>query len=157
MASKKKGISRIDSNSTHGWFVRGYKNKKTFSKLFSDKKHGGKLKALQAARKFRDTLNKKLSKIPQAPRPRRIVFSDTRNKTGIIGVSYTKKRTSAGRLFKCFSVTWRPEKGIQKCTSFSIQKYGKKGAFDRAVRLRRKKMLEIYGPSIVRKMELATR
>lgn len=40
-----KGISRIDSGSTHGWFVRGYRNGKTYSKLFSDRKCGGKGKA----------------------------------------------------------------------------------------------------------------
>ena len=34
-----KGISRIDSNGTHGWFVRVYRNGKTYSKLYSDKKY----------------------------------------------------------------------------------------------------------------------
>jgi hypothetical protein len=51
-----KGISRIDSGSTHGWFVRVYKNTKTFSKLFSDRKIGGKGKALKEAKEHRDKM-----------------------------------------------------------------------------------------------------
>lgn len=56
-----KGISRIDSRSTHGWFVRGYKEGKTYTKLFSDKKTGGKGKALDAAKAYRDTLHAQLA------------------------------------------------------------------------------------------------
>ena len=69
---QSKGISRIDSGSTHGWFVRGYKNGKTFSKLFSDLKSGGKRKALQLARRYRDQLLKKLGKMPTKTRRRRV-------------------------------------------------------------------------------------
>lgn len=65
-----KGISRIDSGSTHGWFVRGYRNGKTYSKLFSDRKCGGKGKAQKLAREYRDQLVKKLQAIPKAPKKR---------------------------------------------------------------------------------------
>lgn len=58
-----KGISRIDSGSTHGWFVRAYRNGKTYSKLFSDRKCGGKGKALKLAKEHRDELQAKLEKI----------------------------------------------------------------------------------------------
>ena len=60
-----KGISRIDSGSTHGWFVRGYRNGVTHSKLFSDRKCGGKGKAQKAARQYRDELYAKLEAIPK--------------------------------------------------------------------------------------------
>jgi hypothetical protein len=63
-----KGISRIDSGSTHGWFVRGYRNGWTYSKLFSDRKCGGKGKAKALAKKYRDELHLKLSGIPKEPR-----------------------------------------------------------------------------------------
>ncbi|MDX2109120.1 MAG: hypothetical protein SFY80_02655 [Verrucomicrobiota bacterium] len=69
--NKNKGISRIDSGSTHGWFVRGYKNGKTYSKLFSDLKSGGKKKAQESAKEFRDKLLSELAAIPQAPRKSR--------------------------------------------------------------------------------------
>jgi len=150
---KEKGISRIDSGSTHGWFVRGYKNGKTYSKLFSDKRWGGKNKALEAARNYRDELFKDLDSIPQKPRGRRIVYRDSRNSTGVLGVCRTSKKSSSGTVNECFSVSWRPEPGVQKCTSFSIRKYGERKAFQLAVAHRRKMLREIYGPGIFRKIQ----
>lgn len=66
----EKGISRIDSGSTHGWFVRGYRNGKTYSKLFSDLKCGGREQALELARDYRDKLHDDLQRIPTKPRQR---------------------------------------------------------------------------------------
>ncbi len=151
--SKNKGISRIDSGSTHGWFVRGYKNGKTYSKLFSDRKCGGKRMALNAAREFRDQLFENLSRIPRKPRERRLVYRDSRNTTGVLGVCRTSKRNPNGTVTECYSVSWRPEPGIQKCTSFSIRKYGEAKAFQLAVAHRRKMMKEIYGPSVFKKIK----
>jgi len=158
MAKNKndKGISRIDSGSTHGWFVRGYRNGKTYSKLFSDLKCGGKRKAQQQAREYRDKLHDDLDKIPQKPRNRRVVFRDSRNTTGVLGVCRTAKKGPNGRVNECYSVSWRPEPGVQKCTSFSIRKYGEKKAFKLAVDLRKKKLKEIYGPGVLRKMKDVT-
>lgn len=144
-----KGISRIDSGSTHGWFVRGYRNGKTYSKLFSDRKWGDKEKALTAARGYRDELLNELDKIPAKPRKRRFVHRDSRNKTGVIGVCLTSKKGPDGKVNECYSVSWRPAPGVQKCTSFSIRKYGAKRAFRMAVQFRHEKLREIYGPSVV--------
>lgn len=149
---KNKGISRIDSGSTHGWFVRGYRNGKTYSKLFSDKKWGGKRKAQEAAKEYRNDLLNDLQDIPSKPRGRRIVFRDSRNTTGVLGVCRTSKKSANGTVNECYSVSWRPEPGIQKCTSFSIKKYGEKKAFNMAVAHRKKMLREIYGPGIIRKM-----
>lgn len=63
-----KGISRIDSGSTHGWFVRAYRNAKAYSKLFSDRKCGSKAKALKLAKAHRAELNEKVEAIPKKPR-----------------------------------------------------------------------------------------
>lgn len=139
--TKNKGISRVDSGSTHGWFVRGYRNGRTFSKLFSDNKFENKKASLEAARLFRDGLFSEIEKVPKRQRARRIVRSDTRNKTGVIGVCYTVKTSPNGTKHPCYSVSWRPTLGVQKCTSFSIKKYGKKKAFQLAV-AHRKKMLK---------------
>ncbi len=147
-----KGISRIDSGSTHGWFVRGYRNGKTYSKLFSDRKCGGKAKAQNLAREYRDELTAELEKIPKKPRARRIVTSDSRNTTGELGVSRTTKIGPNGTQHECYSVSWRPEPGVQKCTSFSIKKYGEKKAFKLAVAHRRKMMREIHGPNFYKKV-----
>jgi hypothetical protein len=62
-----KGISRIDSGSTHGWFVRGYKNGRTFSKLFSDGKCGSLDHAFELALTYRDKLHTELAKITPSP------------------------------------------------------------------------------------------
>lgn len=147
-----KGISRIDSGSTHGWFVRGYRNGKTYSKLFSDRKSGGKLKAQKLAKAHRDELYEELESIPKRPRQRRIVVSDSRNTTGELGVSRTAKVGPNGTQHDCFSVSWRPEPGVQKCTSFSIKKYGEKKAFKLAVEHRRNKMREIHGSNFYRQL-----
>jgi hypothetical protein len=141
-SKKEKGISRIDSGSTHGWFVRGYRNGKTFSRLFSDLKHGGKEAALDEARSFRASLYEDLEKIPAQPRARRVVTRDSRNTTGVIGVCRTTKTGPNGTKHACFSVSWRPERGVQKCTSFSIRKYGEKKAFELAVAHRKQMMKE---------------
>ena len=141
---KNKGLSRIDSGSTHGWFVRGYKNGQTYSKLFSDKRHGGKNNALVVARGYRDELFDELSEIPNSPRARRIVTRDSRNKTGVLGVCRISKKGVNGKVTESYSVTWRPEPGVQKCTSFSIRKYGEEEAFRLAVELRREKMDEVF-------------
>ena len=153
MATKKeKGISRIDSGSTHGWFVRGYRNGKTWSRLFSDMKCGGRRKALEAALSFRDELHGKLDQIPTQPRARRIVTRDARNASGVLGVCRTAKKSPNGTVNEVFSVSWRPAPGIQKCTSFSIRKYGEKKAFQLAVAHRKRMLREIYGPTVINKL-----
>lgn len=150
---KKKGISRIDSGSTHGWFVRGYRNGKTYSRLFSDMKCGSKAAAYEEALAFRDKLYEKLGDIPRMPRARRLVMRDTRNSTGVLGVCRTSKRSPNGAINECYSVSWRPEPGKQKCTSFSIRKYGEKKAFQLAVAHRKKMLKEIYGASVLNRMK----
>jgi hypothetical protein len=152
-SKKEKGISRIDTGSTHGWFVRGYRNGKTYSRLFSDQKYGGRTEARQEALAFRDKLYEKLEEIPAMPRARRVVMRDARNSTGVLGVCRTAKRSPNGNLNECYSVSWRPEPGKQKCTSFSIRKYGEKKAFQMAVAHRKKMLKEIYGPSILNRMQ----
>jgi len=151
--SANKGISRIDSGSTHGWFVRGYKNGRTYSKLFSDMKCGGKRKAQQMAKEYRDQLHEELAAIPAKPRSRRIVYRDSRNTTGVLGVCKTRKISSNGTVNECYSVSWRPKPGIQKCTSFSIKKYGERKAFNLAVAHRKKMMREIHGSKYFREMK----
>lgn len=150
---KSKGISRVDSETTHGWFVRGYKNGKTYSKLFSDKKFGSEKKALNEAKKYKKRLDEELTKIPKKPKGRRIVFADARNATGVLGVSRTQKYTNSGTAHECYSVSWHPEPGVQKCTSFSINKYGEKEALKLAINLRKKKMQEIYGVDYLEKLQ----
>lgn len=148
--SREKGISRIDSGSTHGWFVRAYRNGKTFSKLFSDRKMGSQEKAYEAAVAYRNSLHQQVSQMPREPRKRRLVLRDSRNKTGVIGVTRTARKLPNGTVTEAFSVSWRPAPGVQKCTSFSIRKYGEEGAFKRAVQHRLEKVEEAYGAEVAK-------
>ena len=152
-----KGISRIDSGSTRGFFVRAYRNGKTYAKLFSDRKSGGKGKAQRLAKAYRDELHAQLAEIPKQQRQRRIFTSDVRNTTGELGVSRIAKPTANGNTYEVFSVSWRPEVGVQKCTSFSIRKYGETKALKMAVEHRRKMMREIHGDDFYRKLATAKR
>ena len=139
----EKGLSRVDSESTHGWYVRGYKNKKTYAKFFGDKKFGGRDESLAAAREHRDALAAELDSTP-SERLRRIVVRDSRNNTGVLGVTRMKRKSASG-ISESFCVTWKPEPGVQQSTSFSIRKYGEEAAFKMAVELRKQKMIEIFG------------
>jgi len=46
---------------------------------------------------------------------------------------------------------------VQKCTSFSIKKYGEKKAFKLAVEHRRKMMRDIHGPTFYRQLKKRTK
>ena len=151
-APRNKGITRIDSGSAHAWNVRGQKNGKSYSRLFSDRKYGGKRKAQNQARQYRDKLNDQLAQIPTKPQGQRIAYRDSRNTTGVLGVCRLASRGSSGTIYEWYSVSWRPSPGKQKCTAFSIRKYGEKKAFELAVALRRKMLRKIHGPGIFRKM-----
>ncbi len=143
---KVRGISRIDSQNTHGWFVRVYNETVTYSKLFSDKKFGGQANAFDKAVAFRNALYNEVGK--QFP-TRRVVRKDKRNKTGVIGVCRTRKRNASGSYNEFFSVSWSPEYGSHKCRMFSISKYGEEEAFRRACELREQVEKQIHGHSWV--------
>ena len=135
-----KGISRIDSKTTKGWLVRGYKNGIRYSKLFSDGKLGGRDQALEKASVFRNELYSRLNAIPAKPRCQKIVSKDKRNQTGVLGVSKLSKTGKNDKTLVFYSVTWRPKAGSQKCTSFSISKYGE----DTAIKIVGKENVEKY-------------
>lgn len=151
-----KGIARIEFGSTHGWFVRGYCNGKTHSKLFSDRKNGGKDEALELAQVHRDQLHAHLEAIPKKAR-RRLVVSDSRNTAGELGVSRITKNGQNDVEYACDSVSWRPDLGVQKSTSFSVKKYGEEKAFKMAVENRRKMMRETHGADIYQKINAEQR
>ncbi|MGB0272079.1 MAG: hypothetical protein ACPGCS_00150 [Opitutales bacterium] len=146
-----KGISRVDTDSTHGWLVRSYKNGKTYSKLFSDAKHGGQGAAFELAKAYKVTLEEEMTAIPAKKRRRRIVHSDARNTTGELGVTRVSRTTASGAQIEFYAVSWRPEPGVQKRTSFSIRKYGEGRAFRMAVAHRRKMMRASHGKNFYRK------
>lgn len=142
---RAKGVIRIDSDSTHGWQVRVYRHGKTYSKLFSDRKHGGREEAFEAAVAYRKELEAEVAALPEAAPRRRLIRRNKNNSTGVVGISRTYKRDRRGIKHEVYAVSWNPEPGVARGTSFSIKRYGEDTAFRLACELRWSKMKEIYG------------
>lgn len=114
--NQMKGISRIDTEekSTHGWFVRIYR-RKTISKFFSDRKHGGKEAALAKARQWRDEIYK------QHPRENVPFLTEPlpQNTTGVHGVSVSHDIWGKNqRKVPYYSVFWAERKGEYRTKRF---------------------------------------
>ena len=142
---RAKGVIRIDSDSTHGWQVRVYRHGKTYSKLFSDRKFGGPEKAFEEATRYRESLREEVNALPASTPQRRLIRHNKSNSTGVVGISRTYKRDRRGVKHDVYAVSWNPEPGVARGTSFSIKKYGEDTAFKLACKLRWEKMNEIYG------------
>lgn len=142
---RAKGVIRIDSDSTHGWQVRVYRDGRTFSRLFSDKKWGGRDDAFEAAQRYRQELLEEVAQLPAKTRRRRLIRHNKSNTSGVVGVSRTYKRDRRGIRHEVYAVSWNPEPGVARGTSYSIKRYGEDTAFRLACQLRWKKMKEIYG------------
>ncbi|NQT71798.1 MAG: hypothetical protein HQ553_03385 [Chloroflexi bacterium] len=137
-----KGISRIDSNHTHGWFVRVFLNAQTHSKMFSDGVHGGQDKALKAAIKYKDEYERKHPPSYAATRMRLQPMKN--NTSGVVGVSETFSRSRNGNILPCFNVSWRPRPNVSRSKSFFLSKYGsREAAFEAAIKFRREREAEI--------------
>ena len=142
---RSKGIIRIDSDSTHGWQVRVYRHGKTFSRLFSDRKYPSRDAAFEAADAYRESLAREVASLPELPARRRLIGRNRSNSTGVVGISRTFKRDRRGMRHEVYAVSWNPEPGVARGTSFSIRRYGEDTAFGLACKLRWDKMKAIYG------------
>lgn len=142
---RAKGVIRIDSNSTHGWQVRVYRYGKTYSRLFSDRKYGDRDAAFEAAHAYRRELEAEVATLPEGAPRRRLIRRNKNNATGVVGISRTFKRDRSGTPHEVYAISWNPEPGTARGTSFSIRKYGEDTAFKLACKLRWEKMREIYG------------
>ena len=117
----------MDHGRTHGWFVRAYRNYKVYSKLFSDKKFGGKGKALAEAKSFLAILTEQVAKEPSTRKPFR-TRAQPNNKLGVVGVSETSKKSGSGKLMPCFTVYWRGDDGKARNYAFYFTRYGSRDA-----------------------------
>ena len=142
---RHKGISRIDSGHTHGWYVRVYANRTVFtSKLFSDRIYGGKQKALKNAIKFRDH-NQMVADVKYPLSSRKIKFRETPpkdNKSGIVGVHFTNKLERGVRI-PTWVATW-VEDGKRRSKAFYQRKFRSLDeAFDLAVEYRKARVEDL--------------
>jgi len=112
-----KHITRIDSNNTHGWYVRVRKRGLKFEKLFSDLKHGSKDWALMKAVVYLDLCIDKIEK--------------HKIDTNTAKIRRAKK-FSRGYEYDVFEVSWTPEPKKRKKKAFSVKKFGEDKALKKA-------------------------
>lgn len=138
-----KNISRIDTGATHGYQVRMRRRKKNFDKFFGDNKFGGKRKALDAAREFRNEIDQQYREYTRKERTR---MKEPPPSSGITGVRLETKTVESNGYITTYSfwvAQWSPEPGVRKTRRFSVDKYGDEGAFKKAVSTRKKGVREM--------------
>jgi hypothetical protein len=134
-----------DGSSTHSWLVRLQRRGRIYHRQFSDHVHGGKRKALEAAKAYRDHLDLAL---PPLTRQEVCSIKKKNNRSGISGVMRVdvleKKR---GRLYRrvYWDVQWPIGNGKARHKKFSVKKYGERHAFRLAVKARRAALRNLDG------------
>ncbi|MBL6966637.1 MAG: hypothetical protein ISR60_08780 [Anaerolineales bacterium] len=144
-----KSITRMDYKKAVGWYVRIKFKGVEHRKFFSDGAWGGYDDALESAIEWRDEKELEIGK----PRTERRIQSNPNNALGVTGIQRIWRKTGAtypdGSLkpnyTEVYYVTWCPNTRERKATTISIQKYGEKEAWRKAVALRRRKEIELYG------------
>ncbi len=139
--SSLAGITRMDYEYTHGWAVRYRIKKNTHSKLFSDRKLGGKRKALLAAKEYYQEM---LAKYPKPSRKERALTPSKRNTSGTPGVSrgITQRATFTEEYWAADCLL--PD-GTRKYKRFSIKKHGERKAKKLAIAARLAMVKDLYG------------
>ena len=145
MTSKATGVTRIDSSVTHGYQVRVNRNKKRYTKLFSDRKCGGKECAFEQAIAFRMKLEAEVDAMPLNAPWRLLRRHSKSGTTGVLGIRRNCRSNSRGIRTDDYVVSWSPEPGVRRTKSYSIKRYGENETFRMACRLRFEKMKEIHG------------
>jgi hypothetical protein len=109
-----------------------------YNRHFSDGPHGGKRKALQAAKAYRDRL---ISELRPFTRQDLCSIKKKNNRSGISGVTRVNvmEKGHSGRPFRkvYWDVQWPIGNGKARHKKFSVKKYGEHGAFLRALQARR--------------------
>ena len=138
--NNRKGISRMDAGSTHGWFLRVYHHGEVYRKFFSDSVFGSKEAALQAAIDHRDAYvhEHQIEYLPFFTAPMKS------NTTGVHGVSETFQHTRSGEKIPCFSVFWAPRRNERRTKRFYVHHYdNREEALQAAAEFRKEKEREI--------------
>ncbi len=126
------GITEIEIPEKHnyGYFVRIARQGKHYRKFFSYARHGGKQKALRAAKQYYQS---QLNSLPRRHRGTKNIKT-VRNKTGKVGVHLAcvlDKRWPASESW-AYVAGWLDSDGNHIHVSFATLKYGDRGAWRRA-------------------------
>jgi len=142
------GISRADDDAKrqHCWIVHIERRRRVLRRTFSDGLHGGRWKALGAARAFRDEL---LVSHPPMTRAEYAALIRKNNRSGVPGVfrQVSVETTSAGAVERASWIAyWTKPDGKRAIRKFSIRRYGEKDAFARAKAARKRALAEMDEP-----------
>ena len=137
-----KNVKRIDTGRTHGWQVCIQRDGEQTTKLFSDKKYGGREEALELAKEYRDELLEDLPSLPEGPnahlhtdRTRQQAWK-TLTRTGVKGISLTWAKGKSGTRYPHVCAMWPdPETGRRKRRARSVSKHGLDYALHRCCEL----------------------
>jgi len=142
------GISRIDDpkHRTHAWRVSFSRHGQRYVKNFPDKSMGGKGRALQEAKRYRDQF---IAENPPISRKEFCSIVRGNNKTGITGVyRYAKSfRLKNGELKQSWywEATWPIGNSEQAHITFSVNEFGEDKARKMAVRARKRALEQVDG------------
>lgn len=129
------GITRFDieERRTHGYMVRMARQGIRHQKFFSDMKYGGKKKALATAMNQQAVWSEELP-LRQSSKDR----LTSRNQTGRVGVYIAASQDTADQTHQAFCASWTDADGRRWKINFSVQRYGKKKAWQLACLAREK-------------------
>lgn len=142
------GISRIDDDlyRTHAWRVSIRRQGKLLVRNFPDKKFGGKRKAQQAAKQFRDEI---IAKFPPTTRKQFCATVRRNNTSGIPGVyTYGKRyklKDGSVRETRYWEAHWPVGENGSAKASFSYNTFGEKKAKQLAIQARKDGISRIKG------------
>jgi hypothetical protein len=133
------GVTRFDlpERNTHGYMVRISRVGKKYQRFFSDSKHGGKRKALAAAVACYQEWAEQLP-APLSTRNR----LTPRNQSGRVGVYVAVSQDKHGSEYRAFCATWTGADGKRRKINFSINRYGKKKAWELACLAREREVAD---------------
>lgn len=118
---------------------RGY----VTEQFFSDSIYGGKRKALDAAKELRDELEEEYRHYSRKEVAR---IKSVRNTSGVVGVRLAEEIKSdlpSQPVYRYWVAQWSPSPGVRKTRRFSVNKYGDKAAYRKAVAARKKGVREM--------------
>jgi hypothetical protein len=134
------GLRRIDDDRTrtHGWQVRIQRRKRAFARHFSDRLHGGKDQAYQAAVDFLHNIERTQ---PGLLRNEYANIVRKNNTSGVPGVCKYRYRNT-----EYWVAFWPSDGGKKKQAKFSVAKYGDGKALDLAVAARKRALERLEEP-----------
>jgi hypothetical protein len=140
-------ITRIESkpHRTFAWIVSVQRRKQIWRRTFSDRSYGGKIKALTAAKTFRDQI---LSQHPPMSRAEYCRIKRRNNKSGLAGVCryiYPGGHDRPANQLGYWLAFWTLAPGKGKRIKFSIDRFGERGALKRAMRARKEALAALDG------------